>query len=78
MVATDAPGCREIAIPNETGLTVPVGDVGALADAMAKLAGDADLRRRFGANARALVETKFSADAIGRQTVALYQQLIGS
>ena len=78
MVATNAPGCREIAIPNETALTVPVGDVGALADAMAKLAGDADLRRRFGVNARVLVETKFSAEAIGQQTVALYQQLIGS
>ncbi len=78
MVATDAPGCREIAIANETALTVPVGDVAALADAMAKLAGDADLRRRFGVNARALVETKFSAEAIGRQTVALYRQLIES
>jgi glycosyltransferase involved in cell wall biosynthesis len=78
MVATNAPGCREIAIPNETALTVLVGDVGALADAMAKLAGDADLRRRFGVNARVLVETKFSAEAIGQQTVALYQQLIGS
>ena len=78
MVATNSPGCREIAIPNETALTVPVGDVGALADAMAKLAGDADRRRRFGVNARVLVETKFSAEAIGQQTVALYQQLIGS
>ncbi len=77
MVATDAAGCREIAIQGETALTVPVGDVDALADAMAKLAGDADLRRRFAANARALVETRFSADAIGHDTVALYHQLIG-
>ncbi len=76
MVATDAPGCREIAIAGETALTVPVGDVGALADAMAKLAGDRDMRQRFAANARALVESKFSAEAIGRQTVALYDQLI--
>jgi glycosyltransferase involved in cell wall biosynthesis len=76
MVATDAPGCREIAVAGETALTVPVDDVGALADAMAKLAGDAEMRRRFGANARALVERKFSADAIGRETVALYDRLI--
>jgi len=75
MVATDAPGCREIAIAGETALTVPVGDAGALADAMAKLAGDAELRKRFGANARNLAERKFSADAIGRQTVALYDSL---
>jgi glycosyltransferase involved in cell wall biosynthesis len=77
MVATDAPGCREIAIDGETGLTVPVDDAEALAGAMAKLAGDAELRKRFGTNARVLVERKFSAEAIGRQTVALYNSLIG-
>jgi glycosyltransferase involved in cell wall biosynthesis len=42
---------------------------------MAKVASDADLRQRFAANARALVEVKFSADVIGRQTVALYNAL---
>ncbi len=77
MVATDAPGCREIAIEGETALTVPVDDVEALADAMARLAGDPTLRERFGKAARALVETKFSADAIGHQMVALYDQLLG-
>lgn len=76
MVATDAPGCREIAIEGETALTVPVGDVGALADAMAKLASDGEMRQLFAANARALVESKFSSEAIGRETVALYDQLI--
>lgn len=77
MVATDAPGCREIAVEGETALTVPVDDPGALAEAMTKLASDAEMRRRFAAKARALVESKFSADAIGRQTVALYNSLVG-
>ena len=76
MLATDAPGCREIAIEGKTALTVPVDDAAALADAMAKLAGDAAMRQRFGANARALVESKFSAEAIGREIVALYNSLI--
>jgi len=78
MVATDAPGCREIAIEGETALTVPVDDVDALANAMARLAGDAALRQRFARRARELVETKFSAAAIGRQTVELYEQLRAS
>jgi glycosyltransferase involved in cell wall biosynthesis len=78
MVATDAPGCREIAIAGETALTAPVDDAVALADAMATLAGDAAMRQRFAANARALVVTKFSAEAIGRQTIDLYDQLIAS
>jgi glycosyltransferase involved in cell wall biosynthesis len=43
---------------------------------MAKLAGDPGLRERLAANARSLAESKFSAEAIGRQTVALYGSLI--
>ena len=75
MVATDTPGCREIAIRNETALTVPVDDAPALAEAMTKMAGDAAMRARFGKASRALVEVKFSADAVGRETVELYQSL---
>ena len=75
MVATDAPGCREIAIEGKTALTVSVDDVTALADAMEKLAGDAALREKFGKSARALVEAKFSAESIGQRTVALYKSL---
>lgn len=78
MVATDAPGCREIAIEGVTALTVPVDDAAALAGAMEKLASDTELRKRFAANARALVEGKFSADAIGKETVALYETLRAS
>ncbi|HMK41782.1 MAG TPA: glycosyltransferase family 4 protein [Methyloceanibacter sp.] len=78
MVATDAPGCREIAIEGVTALTVPVDDAAALAGAMEKLASDTELRKRFAANARALVESKFSADAIGKETVALYETLRAS
>ncbi|MGH6734990.1 MAG: glycosyltransferase family 4 protein [Methyloceanibacter sp.] len=77
MVATDAPGCREIAIAGETALTVPVDDIEALADAMGRMAEDARLRERFGKAARRLVEAEFSAEAIGRQTVALYDRLTG-
>lgn len=76
MVATDVPGCREIAIPGETALTVPPDNVAALADALVELAGDAAMRERFGKNARALVEQKFSAKAIGGETVALYRSLV--
>jgi glycosyltransferase involved in cell wall biosynthesis len=75
MVATDTPGCREIAVAGETALTVPVDDEPALADAMLKLAGDAALRASFGKNARALVEAKFSDAVIGKEIVALYESL---
>ena len=77
MVATDVPGCREIAIAGETGLLVPPDDARALADAIATLANDADMRARFGRGARRLAETRFSAEAIGRATVELYLRLVG-
>jgi glycosyltransferase involved in cell wall biosynthesis len=76
MIATDVPGCREIAIPGETGFLVQVDDAEALAQAMLKLAGDAELRERYGQAARRLTETRFSSEAIGQETVALYESLI--
>jgi len=76
MVATDVPGCREVVIADKTGLLVPLDDRDALADAIGKLAGSADLRERYGAAARNLAVEKFSATAIGRQTTQLYDRLI--
>lgn len=78
MVATDVPGCREIAVPGKTGLLVPVDDVGALAIAMLELARDSSLRQHYGAEARRLTEEKFSSRVIGQEAVALYERLIAS
>jgi glycosyltransferase involved in cell wall biosynthesis len=76
IVATDVPGCREIAKPDVNALLVPVDDAAALADAMAKLAQAADFRARFGAASRALVEREFSNARIGAEIVALYRKLL--
>jgi glycosyltransferase involved in cell wall biosynthesis len=76
MIATDVPGCREIVRPGETGLLVPAGDPAALADAIAALAGSADLRARYGGAGRRLAVERFSADSVGRQAVDLYRRLV--
>jgi glycosyltransferase involved in cell wall biosynthesis len=76
MIATDVPGCREIVLPGETGLLVPYGDPPALADAIENLAASPELRARYGAAARRLAVARFSAEAIGRQTVDLYRDLV--
>ncbi len=76
MIATDTPGCREIAISDETALTFPVGDAAALAEAMTRMAGDAEMRARFGTAARDLVERKFSAAVVAKEIVALYESLV--
>ena len=48
VVATDIRGPREQVVEGDTGLLVPMGDAGALRDAIARLAADPDLRHRMG------------------------------
>ena len=78
MVASDVSGCREIVRDGETGLLVPARDPAALADAVARLAASPALCCAYGAAARRLAVAAFSADAIGKQTVALYKSLVGA
>ncbi|HEY0300429.1 MAG TPA: glycosyltransferase family 4 protein [Rhizomicrobium sp.] len=77
MVASDVPGCREIARNGVNGLLVPVDDAGAVAAAVEHLARDAGLRRLYGAAGRHLAETEFSSARIGGKTVELYDRLLG-
>jgi glycosyltransferase involved in cell wall biosynthesis len=76
IVASDVPGCREIARPGLNALLVPRGDEAALAAALARLAGDVELRRRYGAASRRLVESDLSATAVGEATAAVYRELL--
>jgi glycosyltransferase involved in cell wall biosynthesis len=77
VVACDVPGCREVVVPGETGLLVPARDAGALADALARLAADAALRRRMGENGRARVEAHFSERRVVDETLDLYRRAGG-
>ena len=76
IVATDVPGCREIARPDQNALLVPVEDPAALADALQRLVEDAALRRQLGAASRRLVDPALSDATIGAETVALYRRLL--
>lgn len=76
IVATDVPGCREIARDGLNALLVPPDDAPALASAIEQLARDAALRRQFGEAGRRLVEEQYASDRIGPETVALYDHLL--
>jgi len=76
LVATDVPGCREIARPAVNALLVPPDDAVALADAIDRLARDRELRRRFGAAGRELAQREFSRSRVGHDIVALYLRLM--
>ncbi len=58
-----------------TGLTVPPGDVSALAEALRALVDDESLRARLGAQARERARAEFSIDRMVDQTLQAYAEL---
>jgi len=78
LIATDVPGCREIARQNVNALLVPVDDPQALADAIETLMTDDALRHRFAAESRRMAVAEFSSQRIGDEIVALYNKLLAA
>jgi len=72
-ISFDNDGAPEVVIPNETGLLVPLGDTGRLADAIACLASDAALRRTLGARGRERCLREFDWRTMVRELDALYR-----
>jgi glycosyltransferase involved in cell wall biosynthesis len=58
-----------------TGLVVPPGRADALAEALAQLLGDADLRARMGAAGRQRVLEHFSSEQCVQRTLEVYRSL---
>ena len=78
IVASDIPGCREVVVHGENGFLVPPGNAEALADALAILVNDADLRRKMGNAGRQRVLERFSKTRINAATLVVYQKVLGS
>jgi phosphatidylinositol alpha-mannosyltransferase len=76
VVASDISGYRDVMTP-ETGVLVPPGDPGALADAVAALVEDEERRQALGASARRLAIARYSWDDIGRRLVGIYELVAG-
>jgi len=77
LIATDVPGCREIARNGVNAILIPADSAEALAQAIETLSKDRDLRARFGSASRQIVTTEYSSALIGREIVALYSRLLG-
>jgi len=76
LIASDVPGCREIARNNVNALLVPPDDPDALAQAIAIMMNDRDMRARFGNASREIVTREFSSTRIGNEIIALYAHLL--
>ena len=77
MIATDVPGCRELVNHGGNGLLVPVRESAPLAEAIERLALNAEERKAFGAQARLDIEAEYAAPVVSGQISALYQSLMG-
>jgi glycosyltransferase involved in cell wall biosynthesis len=75
VVGTPAGGIPEVVRDNQTGLLVPEGDPGALADALDRLLEDAPLRHRLVAAGQALVRQLYSADACVDRFLTLFDDV---
>jgi len=77
VVSTDLPtGVPWVNRDGETGFTVPVGDVAALASALSRLLSDDALRARMGARARERATTTFGVQAMVDGTIAVYDEVL--
>jgi len=75
VVASDAGGLPEVVEHGVTGLVVPRGDAGALAQAIGSLLGDPERRRQMGAAGRARALRLFDWDRTAAQFEELYREL---
>jgi glycosyltransferase involved in cell wall biosynthesis len=74
VVSTVLAGIPESVVDKETGLLVPAGESGLLADALELLCRDPELRARYGAAGRARVEQHFQVETTVRPLVELLEK----
>ncbi len=76
VVTTDVPGCREVIIPNKTGLLVPVKDPEKLADALQWLIEHPQERIAMGKAGRKFAENEFLIEKIVQNHLDIYDELL--
>ena len=76
VVVSAAGGASELFTDGSDAVGHPPGDVAALADRIARLAADPELRARLGTNARATAGSRFTLDRFGQELAAVYKEAV--
>jgi glycosyltransferase involved in cell wall biosynthesis len=77
VITTAVPtGVREVNVPGETGLEVPVHDIRSLAEALDTLARDPFKREKMGEAGRLRVEKFFTRQLMAERHIALYERAV--
>ncbi|MBV68380.1 MAG: hypothetical protein CMJ08_01090 [Pelagibacterales bacterium] len=72
LIATDVPGCREIAINKYNAITLKAGDILSVKNAILKLASDKGLRNKLAKNSRKIVESDMEMKKIFKKYFLIY------
>ena len=75
--AADVAGLNEVVANGQTGILCPPGAAEPVADAIVQLAGDIDLRARFGHAGLQRVAERFSVERFIADHAKLYEQMMG-
>lgn len=78
VVSYDVDGAREVVIPNETGILLPVESIEELADALKQLVSSPELRERYGATGRARFTDQFRHQTMTAHIRDVYRKVIES
>lgn len=76
VVASDIGGVNLVVEDGRSGLLVPPGDAARLAEAIAALACDVEMRRALGEAARRAVETRFNWEAVAGRLLSVFERAI--
>ena len=76
VVTTNVPGCRDVVRDGDNGFVVEARNATALANALARLLADPELRQRMGQRGRERVLNEFSQERIVGQVLALYRGVL--
>jgi glycosyltransferase involved in cell wall biosynthesis len=78
VICTSGGGTEEVVTHNETGLAVPPGNPGALAEAVNRLLSDPPLRLQIGKKGREVVEARFTHDRRVQAYLKVFRQIVGA
>lgn len=76
VIASDAPGNREVVAHGETGLLFPAGDAGALAAALALCRAEPEAARRRALRLAESVAERFTVQTMTREIARLYREAL--
>jgi len=76
LIATDAPGCREIVKNNVNGFLVPQKDYESLAEKIRLLISDQTMCEKMGIESSKIVTQGFSEEKVVKETLSVYDDML--